>query len=335
MSCARIASGTDILINGDSVGTLTAVYRIDREYDFLTMLAWLLVLLKCVGALLALATGRFTASRMLRPISGMIHRARSIDANALDARLEVPEAEDELRLLAQTINGMLDRVEAAHLRQAQFAQDASHELRTPLAVLQGNADLLARWGKDDPAVRDTCIAAIQRQTAYMHRMVENLLFLTRGDGSRQALNLAEVDLPALLQEVAEVRWEIDPLHRYALDAPASCKIRADETLIRQLLLILMDNAAKYTPEGGDIRISAMQRDGMLELEVRNMGCGVPEDQLERIFDRFYRVDKARARESGGAGLGLSIARTIVQLHRGTIRAENARPGLRVRISLPA
>ena len=102
----------------------------------------------------------------------------------------------------------------------------------------------------------------------------------------------------------------------------------------KILLILLDNAAKYTPEGGDIRLCAAQRDGMLELAVRDMGCGVPEDQLERIFDRFYRVDKAHARESGGAGLGLSIARTIVQLHRGTIRAENAHPGLRVRISLP-
>ena len=102
----------------------------------------------------------------------------------------------------------------------------------------------------------------------------------------------------------------------------------------KILLILLDNAAKYTPEGGDIRLCAALQEGTLELEVRDMGCGVPEDQLERIFDRFYRVDKAHARESGGAGLGLSIARTIVQLHRGTIRAENAHPGLRVRISLP-
>ena len=298
------------------------------------MLAELLILLNLLGALLALAVGRITAGRMLRPIAGMIHRARSIDASALDARLKVPEAEDELRLLAQTINGMLDRVEAAYRRQAQFAQDASHELRTPLAVLQGSADLVARWGKDDPAVRDGCIAAIQRQTAYMHRMAENLLFLTRGEGSRQALQLAEIDLPALLEEVTEVRREIDPHHRYALDVPQSCMIHADETLLRQLLLILMDNAAKYTPEGGDIRLSATTEGGLLELEVRDTGCGVPEEQLERIFDRFYRVDKARARESGGAGLGLSIARTIVQLHRGTIRAENAHPGLRVRISLP-
>lgn len=265
----------------------------------------------------------------------MIHRARSIDASALDARLKVPEAEDELRLLAQTINGMLDRVEAAYRRQAQFAQDASHELRTPLAVLQGSADLLARWGKDDPAVRDGCIAAIQRQTAYMHRMVENLLFLTRGDGSRQALQLAEIDLPALLEEVTEVRREIAPQHRYALEVPQSCMIHADETLLCQLLLILMDNAAKYTPEGGDIRLSATAEGGLLELEVRDTGCGVPEKQLELIFDRFDRVDKARARESGGAGLGLSIARTIVQLHRGTIRAENAHPGLRLLVSLPA
>lgn len=103
----------------------------------------------------------------------------------------------------------------------------------------------------------------------------------------------------------------------------------------KILLILLDNAAKYTPEGGDIRLCAALQEGTLELEVRDMGCGVPEDQLERIFDRFCRVDKARARESGGAGLGLSIARTIVQLHRGTICAENAHPGLRVRISLPA
>lgn len=329
-----LAWEVEIWVDGESLGTLAVLLRIDREYAFLDMLAWLLVLLNLAGMLAALAVGWYTSRRMLTPISSIIRKANAIDAEALDSRLEVPEADDELKLLVTTLNEMLDRVEAAFIRQGQFTQDASHELRTPLAVLQGNADLLARWGKNDPAVRDKCIAAIQRQIEYMHHLVANLLFLSRGDRGVHALQREDFSLSALLSEIIEERRSFDRAHAYILNA-APLHLTADASLIRQLMLILLDNASKYTPDGKTISVSAAQTASGAAITVQDEGCGVPPEQMTRIFDRFFRVDKARARETGGTGLGLAIAKTIVQMHAGAIWAENgAERGLEVHVVLP-
>lgn len=324
----------DILLDGDVLGTMTFLLEVQREYDFLEMLAWLLVILNLGGCAAALAVGWITSRRMLTPISEIIQKANAIDEGTLHTRLEVPETQDELRQLTTTLNDMLNRVENAFVRQGQFTQDASHELRTPLAVLQGNADLLARWGKDDPSVRDKCIAAIQKQTAYMHHLVANLLFLSRGDSGVQNLRKQKIDLRETLSEIAEERSAFDTAHVYRLQSE-NIAVSADENLLRQLLLILLDNAAKYTPKGKAISIEAVSVNAQTEIRVRDEGCGVPEEQLQKIFDRFYRVDKARARETGGTGLGLAIAQTIVNMHGGRIWAENnEQGGLTVRVRLP-
>lgn len=329
-----MASEREIILDGDALGTLAILLRMDREFAFLEMLAWLLAGLNLAGSCAALAVGWYTSRRMLKPISTIIRKANAIGEKTLHTRIEVPEADDELRLLATTLNAMLDRVEAAFVRQGQFTQDASHELRTPLAVLQGNADLLARWGKDDPETQNKCIAAIQKQADYMHHLVNNLLFLSRGDRRMQALQLHLLSLPALLEEIVDERREFDPAHAYSFRGEA-ISMCADESLLHQLILILLDNAAKYTPAGKSIRISAAQRGEAVEICVQDEGCGVPEEQLSNIFDRFFRVDKARARETGGTGLGLAIAQTIVQLHDGKIWAKNgAICGLELHILLP-
>lgn len=323
-----------IVLDGEFLGTLTFLISVKQEYDFLEMLAWLLVVLNLAGVLAALSVGWYTSKRMLTPISDIIHKANAIDEGTLHTRLEVPDTQDELRQLTTTLNAMLDRVEGAFIRQGQFTQDASHELRTPLSVLQGNADLLARWGKDDPRIREKCIAAIQRQTGYMNHLVSNLLFLSRGDSGLQALEKERLDLRDFLSEIIQERRELDSAHDYRLQV-GDGSVLADENLLRQLLLILLDNAAKYTPSGCAITLSAASHATGTEILVADEGCGVPEEQLDKIFDRFYRVDKARARETGGTGLGLAIAKTIVQLHGGTIRAENnASGGLSVRITMP-
>ena len=317
-----------------SIGTMVFLLRVDKEYAFLEMLAWLLLILNLIGAAAALIVGWITSRRMLAPISEIIRRANAIDEGTLHTRLETPETRDELYQLTATLNAMLDRVENAFVRQGQFTQDASHELRTPIAVLQGNADLLARWGKDDPAVRDRCIAAIQRQTAYMNHLVANLLFLSRGDGGLQPIQKDDIHLPEMLAEIVEERCAFDAAHTYLLHADCDF-VSADEGLLRQLILILLENAAKYTPAGKSISIKARLATAGVEISVSDTGCGVPEDQLQKIFDRFYRVDKARARETGGTGLGLAIARTIADLHGGRIWAENnASGGLTVYILLP-
>ena len=296
--CARAVTG----------GLLCVVRRVDGEYSFLHSLLLLLIVLNAAAALISLVAGRTVARRMLRPLSQMIARARAIDAGALDVRLSVPENGGELRDLAETLNDMLGRVQNAFVRQGQFTQDASHELRTPLSVLQGNAELLARWGKDDPAVRDKCVAAILRQSDYMRRLADSLLFLSRGDRGMQSVERRAPDMT----------------------------ISVDETMLRQLLIILMDNAAKYTPAGGGVHLSTARAGKSAIIALSDEGCGVPDDQLDKIFERFYRVDKARSRETGGTGLGLAIAKVIVELHGGRIHAErNECGGLRVVAELPA
>ena len=323
--CARAVTG----------GLLCVVRRVDGEYSFLHSLLLLLIVLNAAAALISLVAGRTVARRMLRPLSQMIARARAIDAGALDVRLSVPENGGELRDLAETLNDMLGRVQNAFVRQGQFTQDASHELRTPLSVLQGNAELLARWGKDDPAVRDKCVAAILRQSDYMRRLADSLLFLSRGDRGMQSVERRALDVSALFSELIDERRLIDPDHVYTLDAPPDMTISADKTMLRQLLIILMDNAAKYTPAGGGVHLSAARAGKSAVIALSDEGCGVPDDQLDKIFERFYRVDKARSRETGGTGLGLAIAKVIVELHGGHIHAErNECGGLRVVAELP-
>lgn len=333
---ALLAKSIPVLINGEFTGNLMVVKRIDREYEFLEMLARLLLALNVCGALIALGVGKLASQKMLAPLSAIIRKARSIDSRSLHTRVELPREDDELRLLAQTLNDMLDRVEDAFARQGQFTQDASHELRTPLAALQGNAELLRRWGRDDPAVLDKCVAAICRQTEYMTHLTENLLFLTRGNHGSQALEKKAVDISCFLDDLLAERREIDPAHPYEAQAEAGLRVYADESLLRQLLFILLDSAARYTPTGGAIRVSVESDENGACLSVRDEGCGVPADQLENIFERFYRVDKARDRATGGTGLGLSIARTIVHMHGGDIRAQLPNgPGLLVTVHLPA
>ena len=333
---ALLARSMPVLINGEAAGTLMAVKRFDREYTFLAMLARLLLILNVCGALAALGVGKIASRKMLAPLSAIIRRARSIDGGALRTRVELPPEDDELRLLAQTLNDMLDRMEDAFARQGQFTQDASHELRTPLAVLQGNAELLSRWGREDPAVLEKCVAAICRQTEYMTRLTENLLFLTRGDRGAQAMTRESLDAARFLNDLLAEKREIDPAHPYQMQVEPGLRVYADEALLRQLFFILLDNAARYTPAGGSIFVCAASDGDGACLSVRDEGCGVPADQLDKIFERFYRVDKARDRSTGGTGLGLSIAKTIVRMHGGTIRAQQPDgPGLLVTVHLPA
>jgi len=172
--------------HGTDYGRLTLVYSMSSETAFLKLLAFLLVGANVAGAAIAFLVSRKVSRRMLAPIGNMILAANRIDRGTLDARLDVPEPDDELKHLALTLNGMLDRVSAAYHQQGRFVADVSHELRTPLAVMQGNVDLLSRWGSEDPLVRQDSIHALANQTAYMSTLVENLLFLARSDNATAA-----------------------------------------------------------------------------------------------------------------------------------------------------
>lgn len=223
----------------------------------------------------------------------------------------------DLKGLEDAVNDLLDRMQAAYSQQSRFVSDASHELRTPIAVLKGYADLLERWGKDDPQVRDEAIAAIQAEAERMNRLVEQLLFLARGDSGRLQVKQEPLDLQDLMQETWEESRMIDGKHRWLLDAPAPMPYLGDRDMLKQAVRILSDNAAKYTPEGKEITLRAnLDSQGRPCLSVRDEGMGIKREDVPHVFDRFFRSDPARSRQSGGAGLGLSIADWIVTRHGG-------------------
>ena len=257
-----------------------------------------------------------------------------INATHLDRRIDLPGTQKELKTLAQAINAMLDRINEAYRSQMRFVSDASHELRTPIAVIQGYANLLNRWGKDDPATRQEAIDAIRQEADSMKELVEQLLFLARGDNDSMHIEMETFDLTEVAAEVLKETGMIDQTHTFSARWEGAVPVCADVGLTKQALRILVDNSIKYTPDGGRIRISAGRQDRRVWMEVADNGIGIPKEDRGRIFERFYRVDKARSRESGGTGLGLSIAKEIIDRHEGTIElVDRSGPGLTVRITL--
>lgn len=303
-------------------GSLYFILNMQTELEFLKMLAFLLVGANVAGVLAAIFVGWKTSRKMLAPIDNMISDANTINSQRLNRRLDVPEAEDELQKLSMTINSMLDRMEDAFRLQGRFAADASHELRTPLSILQGNADMLERWGRNDPAVLDESIASIQKQTSYMNKLVDNLLFLARGDSGTQQLKKEAFDIGLLLYEMVEEQSSIDEAHHYHVNAPADTWLLADRSMIKQLLHALIDNSVKYTPAGGDITLSCTGQDDSISVSVADTGIGMEPEHLAHVFERFYRVDQARLRTTGGMGLGLSIVKAIVDVHGGKLHADS-------------
>lgn len=264
-----------------------------------------------------------TAQPVRKPelqLGSTIDAINAINENRLDTRIDVGMEREELRGLAMSINSMLDRVDFAYRSQLRFVSDASHELRTPIAVIQGYASLLDRWGKEDPKTLDESIAAIKQEAHSMKELVEQLLFLARSDNNSITLHPEVVDLSALTQEVARETGmiEIGLTHPIVCPQRPPIYVNGDIQLLKQLLRVLTDNALKYTPDNGKITLDVKEEGEMAVLCVTDSGIGIGPDDLPKLFDRFYRADASRARQTGGSGLGLSIAKWIIDSHGGTI-----------------
>ena len=283
---------------------------------------------------LAAAAARLNAMTRMsrREIESLAGELGKIDAAHLDNRIDLPPTQKELRALAQAINEMMDRVTQAYSAQMRFVSDASHELRTPIAVIQGYAALLDRWGKSDPEALQESIGAIRTEAASMERLVEQLLFLARGDNDSQPVTMEPLDLTDLAGEVLRETEMLHPertfLPRWG-DQPV--RICADPGLMKQVLRILMDNSLKYSPPEGRIYLRVSARQGLVRLTVQDEGMGIPPDGIPHIFDRFYRTDLSRDRKTGGTGLGLSIAKWIVDRHGGWFEVAS-RPDVGTRIT---
>ena len=251
--------------------------------------------------------------------------------DADDARLSLGDS--DLLGIEAAINNLLTRIRESNRQQARFVNDASHELRTPIAVISGYADMLARWGKNDEKVLNESIAAIQTESERMKHLVEQLLFLARGDSGKTQLQKEDVNINDLIREVYEESVMIDEKHIYRFSpSEKDIIVSADPGLLKQAVRILTDNAAKYTKEKDEILLSCGEAEGRPYLQVQDCGIGMAESDMIHIFERFYRADKARSIE--GTGLGLSIAKWIIDKHKGHFEILSRQNiGTRIRIVL--
>lgn len=268
----------------------------------------------------ASAVGYWLSRRALSPVDALARTARTISGHNLSSRLEKLHTGDELQRLSDTLNEMLQRIEAAFLRVTEFTADASHELRTPIALIQTEAELALRRSRNDEEYREALLHILQ-EAERTGKLVEDLLALARADSGSEALNIHPLDLLGLLKESSSKWSQVAGLRNLELHDRLGSQhlpVMGDENALRRVIDILLDNAFKYTTPPGKVTLSAEERNGRIVVSVKDTGIGIaPEDQA-RIFERFYRADKARSRELGGSGLGLAIAQWIVQLHKGSI-----------------
>jgi heavy metal sensor kinase len=289
--------------------------------------------------LLASLLGYWLSGRSLAPVNRIIKSAEEIGVRNLHKRLEVPEAKDELRRLTETLNAMLERIDSSVNRITQFTADASHDLRTPLALIRTNAELALRRSRTEPEYRET-LKRILESSEETTQLIEHLLTLARADAGAAQLQFGIVELhPIVTRACAPARIlahakGLSFITEYEEDCVATL-VNGDPSALERLFLTILDNAVKYTPAGGQVIVRAQFADGNAIVEIEDTGLGISEDELPRIFDRFYRADQARSREIRGSGLGLAIARWIAEMHKGTIEAESkVGEGTRMRIKLP-
>jgi len=295
-------------------------YYMDKgiNADYMSILGGIIFISNVIGLFIISIVGSKASKKFLSPLKSMTDTVREISINALDKRLNVKGSKNELKDLAKTFNEMLDRIESSVEQQNQFVSDASHELRTPISVIQGYANLLHRWGKDDREVLQESIAAIKSESENMKQLIEKLLFLARGDKNAQKVEKEDFILSELIDELVRETKLVHKNHHIGSDYNEKFNVYADRKLIKEALRIFVDNSIKYTPEGGTIKLDCYLRYNTAVITIGDTGIGISEEDIPHIFERFYRADKSRTKSSGGTGLGLSIAKWILDEHNGKI-----------------
>ena len=286
---------------------------------------------------LAISGGYVLMRRALRPVDEIRQKAAQITSRNLGERLPVVRTGDELERLATDLNRMIARLEESFHQINRFSADASHELRTPLTVLQGELESVARTSSNLPAeIRETVGSALE-ETHRLTKIVENLLAISRLEAGEARKQLERLDFAELARSTADqMRLLAEEKHIHLdCNGAESVEVEADPARLKQVVVNLLDNAIKYTPESGRVSISVMKQDGRAVLEIADTGIGISRDDLPHIFDRFYRADKARSREMGGTGLGLSIVRSICLAHDGQVKVQSTEgQGSMFHIELP-
>lgn len=314
----------------DHAGRVVGVVQIGFSLDAVqeTLAALLAILSVTLPATLAIASlgGLLLAGRALRPVDHITRAAQAISAGDLSRRLNLDLPDDELGRLARTFDEMIARLDEAFQRQRRFTANASHELRTPLTVIKGTLSLALARPREAHEYRQV-LAGVDEEVDRMDRLVERLLILARADARALPLHRQSVNLSHLLLEMVEQMRPLAEAKGLELSAHIASDLEAwvDADAITEVVLNLLDNALKYTPSPGRIRLSANREEEGIRIAVSDSGPGIPAEHLPHLFEPFYRVDRARSRELGGMGLGLTIAHELVRAHGGHLTVHSV-PG---------
>jgi heavy metal sensor kinase len=310
---------------GDNKYRIQVAAPMDDFYEALDRFKWVVLLLSPLLVLLASVGGYWLSRRALAPVDQIMRAAHEINSSNLSKRLEVPRSGDELQRLSETLNGMLERLEDSFSRITQFTADASHELRTPLAVMRTTTEVSLRTSQSISDYREAQ-AEILEELEKTSALVEKLMLLARADAGVETLQRGSMNLADSLKEACDdgrILAQAKQLTFQENISTSTMVVDGDSHALHRLFLILIDNAVKYTPSGGSITVSLNRSDKSAVAEVHDNGVGIATGDLPHIFDRFYRADKARSREFGGVGLGLSIARWVAEAHGGSVEVHSS------------
>lgn len=329
------------LVLNDSVGEglnlkyIQIIDKLSQETIYARIFVITLFALELFFIITIVVVGFRSIKKLLKPIKLMTDAVNDVTINQMDMRLDIKGSQNEFKDLASTFNNMLDRLQSSYELQNQFVSDASHELRTPISVIQGYANLLDRWGKDDSKVLEESIAAIKSESEEMKSLIENLLFLARGDKDAQNVEKKDFYINELIDEVIKETKLIDKTHEIICDQNESISMYADYSLLKEAIRIFVDNSLKYTNEGGRVELRSYSKDNKAVISIEDTGIGIPKEDLPLVFERFYRADKSRTKQTGGTGLGMAIAKWIVLRHGGAIKVySEINVGTKIEITIP-
>ncbi len=310
---------------GENKYRIQVAAPMDDFYEALDRFKWVVLLLSPLLVVLASAGGYWLSRRALAPVDQITRDAQEINSSNLSKRLDVPRSGDELQRLSETLNGMLERLDDSFNRITQFTADASHELRTPLAVMRTTTEVSLRTSQTVSEYREAqreVLEELEKTSA----LVEKLMLLARADAGVETLQRGSTNLSDSLKEACDdgrVLAQAKQLTFQENISTSTMIVDGDSHALHRLFLILIDNAVKYTPSGGSITVSLNRNGNSAVAEFHDNGIGIATEDLPHIFDRFYRADKARSREFGGVGLGLSIARWVAEAHGGSIEVQSS------------
>ncbi|GIO60248.1 two-component sensor histidine kinase [Paenibacillus cineris] len=327
---------TPFAIKNES-GTVEMATNLETFDHFNATLLWVMVIGGFLAVCISAASGWAIAKQFLRPVKALAVTIQNVKQNGLQERVGNIGNGDELSQLASLFNELMDQLEVSFRQQKQFVDDASHELRTPITILEGHLNMLNRWGKKDPAILEESLNASLQEVRRLKGLVQGLLALSRSDSAALTDHIEQIRIEPFIAQTIQRMEDLYPEFAFRTKAEGTGKmVRINPLHLEQMLLIVIENAVKYSAEHKEIDIRCYEENKRVCISIQDYGIGIPTAEIQHVFDRFYRVDRARSREIGGTGLGLAIAQNLISHYQGEIAMKSVEDeGTCVTLSFPA